>query len=164
MAYIMRGLDTGSDGNANSANHIVVTADMTSAVWNAVATQEVFTVTGLCRLRMWILCTATLTDAADAARIQFGHESATNAFIASTVCATAGAGLLATNCLWYDTSPLTTPEVTATAIMDYVVNGLDIGYEVTGAALTGGSLEFHCVWEPLASGASVAAGVGGPLV
>jgi hypothetical protein len=37
------------------------------------------------------------------------------------------------------------------------------GYEITGAALTGGVLEFHCVWVPLSSDGLVEAGAGGAL-
>jgi len=162
MAWIIRGADSNA-ANITSPNYLSVTADMTSAVWNAAATQEVFVVTGLVRMRMWIECTGTLTDAADGAAIQFGHEAATDAFIATTACATAGAGLLSTGCLWYDTSPLTTPETTATAMFDKIVNGSDIGYEITGAALTGGTLVFHCVWEALNATGSVSAGAGGTL-
>ena len=49
-------------------------------------------------------------------------------------------------------------------ILDKVVSGgLDVGYEITGAALTGGSLEFHCVWVPLDDNGLVEAGAGGTL-
>ena len=42
-----------------------------------------------------------------------------------------GLGLdYSTGCTWYDTSPLATPEAASSVIMDYVVNGLDIGYEI----------------------------------
>ena len=47
--------------------------------------------------------------------------------------------------------------------MDYVSNGLDIGYEIKGEALTTGTLVFHCVWEPLNAPGAVAAGAGGAL-
>lgn len=162
MGYIIR--DTSySAPSVGASSYIAVTAAMTSATWNTAASHEVFTVTGLVRMRMWIECTATLTDAADGAAIQFGHESATNDFIASTLCARAGAGLISTGCLWYDTSPLTTPDTFANTVMDYVVNTLDVGYEITGAALTGGTLVFHCVWEALNSTGNVAAGAGGSL-
>ena len=162
MAWIIRGSETTTPGIGHP-NYLSVTTLMTSATWNTAAKHEVFTVTGLVRARMWIECTDTLTDAADGAAIQFGHETATNAFIASTNCARAGAGLISTGCLWYDASPLTTPEVFATAVFDYVDNGLDIGYEITGAALTGGSLTFHCVWDALNSTGNLVAGAGGVL-
>lgn len=153
----------GAGLTALSSNHIAVTADMTSATWNTAAKHETFTVTGLVRIRHWIECTDTLTDAADGASIQYGHESATNAFIASTGAAGAGASTLSTGELWYDTSPTTVTDTTANVIMDHVINGLDVGYEITGAALTGGSLVFHCVWEPLNSSGNVVAGAGGVL-
>lgn len=164
MGYLKRNATTaGSDVSYGSTRYLAVTADMSSAVWNAAASQEVFTVTGLVRMRMWIECTGTLIDAADGADIQFGVEGATNAFIAATGAAGKGGVGLATGELWYDTSPTTVYDTAANVMMDYVINGLDVGYEITGAALTGGSLVFHCVWEPLNATGNVAAGSGGAL-
>lgn len=163
MAIIIRGSNQGAAPNISGGNYLSVTANMTAAAWNTVATHEVFTVTGLVRMFIWIECTATLTDAADGASIQFGHEAATNAFIASTAGATAGAALIATGVLWYDATPDLLPSAPATSIFDKVINNYDVGYEITGAALTGGSLVFHCVWEALNSTGSVSAGAGGTL-
>jgi len=164
MTTIIRGSDVGASANITSPNYLSVTCNFAAAgPWENVASHEVFTVTGLVRVRIWIECTATLTDAADGATIQFGYEGATDAWIGATNCARAGAGLLATGCLWYDTSPLTTPDATSTVVFDQVVNGLDIGHEVAGAALTGGTLVYHCVWEPLNLRGSVSAGAGGSL-
>jgi hypothetical protein len=154
--------DIGEQWNATARTFLKVIADMSSATWNTAASHEVFTVTGLCRLKLWIECGTSLTDAADGASIQFGYEGATNGIIASTTAATAGSGLV-TDELWYDTSPTTKMDTYGNCVMDYVLNGLDVGYEITGAALTGGSLNFYCVWEPLESGASVAVGAGGTL-
>lgn len=148
---------------ALASNHIAVTATMTSATWNTAASHEVFTVTGLVRLRMWIECTGSLIDAADAADIQFGVEGATNGIIGATGAAGKGGVGIAANELWYDTSPATVYDTMANTVMDYVINGLDIGYEITGAALTGGVLVFHCVWEPLNDSGLVEAGAGGAL-
>lgn len=160
MAWIIRSADQSGGANISNPNYLSVTATFTSATWNTDASHEVFTVTGLVRMKMWIECTATLLDAADGATIQFGHESATNAIIGATNCARAGAGLLSTGCMWYDTSPLATPEASSSVIMDYVVNGLDIGYEIDTAVLTGGSLVFHCAWEALNATGNVVAGTG----
>jgi hypothetical protein len=49
------------------------------------------------------------------------------------------------------------------AVFDWVLNGLDIGYEIGVEALTAGSIVFHCVWVPLSDGANVVAGAGGTL-
>jgi hypothetical protein len=136
---------------------------MASATWNTAAKHEVFTVTGLVRIRFWMECTATLEDAADAARIQVGHESDTDIFIGVQAAATAGAALLATGNIWYDATPDLLPVATATGMFDYIVNGLDIGYEITAAAFTAGSITWHCIWEPLNATGNVTAGAGGVL-
>ena len=149
--------------NANVGNYIAVVADMTSATWNAVATQETLAVTGLCRVRTWVNCTGTLTDAADAAFIQYGVAGTTNALIAVTGAAGNGGDTISDGELWIDATPTDTYAWTANTIFDIVTDGIDIGYEITGAALTGGSLVFHYIWEPLEVGASCVAGAGGAL-
>lgn len=153
----------GGNINALASNHIAVTATMTSATWNTAASHEVFTVTGTVRMWMWVLCKGTLTDAADLADIQFGVAGTTNGFIAATGAAGKGGVGIAENEIWYDATPSTVYDTSANIIMDYVITGLDVGYEITGAALTGGVLEFHCVWVPLDSSGLVEAGAGGAL-
>ena len=154
----------GSGVTALASNHIAVTADMTSATWNIANTHEVFTVTGTVRMWLWNLCTDTLTDAADAADIQYGVAGATDAFIASTAAAGKGGAAIATGEVWCDTSPAETYGNASSLILDKVISGgLDVGYEITGAALTVGTLVFHCVWVPLDDSGNVVAGTGGRL-
>lgn len=131
---------------------------MSSATWNTQASHEVFTVTGLVRLRMWVECTTNLASAGDAAQLQLGVEGATNAFIAAT-----NEDALDANDIWYDATPTVVYDTAANSILDYVVNGLDVGYEITGEALTAGALTFHCAWDALNSTGNVAAGAGGSL-
>ncbi len=132
-----------------------MTIDLSNVTWNTQATHEVFTVTGLVRMRMWIECTENV---AGAGSIQFGYAGTTNGFIASTV----GVDLDA-NELWYAAAPATRLDVFTTAVMDYVINGVDVGYEITGAALSDGTLVIHCVWDALNATGNVAAGAGGVL-
>ena len=154
----------GGGVNALASNHIAVTATMSSAAWNTAASHEVFTVTGTVRMWLWVLCTDTLTDAADAADIQFGVAGATSAFIAATAAAGKGGSGLAAGEVWCDATPADTYGNTSSLILDKIVSGgLDVGYEITGAALTGGVLEFHCVWVPLDGTGNVEAGAGGTL-
>ena len=162
MTYIIRN-GSGPEVSITHPNYVSVTATFTSSTWNTAATHEVFTVTGCVRMRMWAVCTGTLTDAADAAIIQFGVAGTTTAFIGATDAAGRNGQTLTDTWFWYDTSPDAANEATATAVLDHVVNGLDVGYEITGAALTGGSIVFHCVWEPINSTGNVAAGAGGTL-
>jgi hypothetical protein len=158
MGYVFRNATDGADLSATGARHISVTATMTSATWNTVASHEVFTVTGLVRARMWIECTTNLASTGDGAQVQFGVEGVTNGFIAAT-----NEDALDQNDIWYDASPTVVYDTTANTLLDYVVNGLDIGYEITGEALTAGVLVFHCVWEPMNATGNVAAGAGGAL-
>jgi len=149
----------------NNPNYFVVTADMTSATFNTIASHEIATVTGMVQMVVIPQCTSTLTDAADGASIQLGIEGTTTALIASTGAAGAGANTIATNEFWLDATPADVI-VTRTALdaLTFVVGGgLDVGYEITGAALTGGTLLFHCWWSPLDATGAVAAGAGGTL-
>lgn len=138
-------------------NHLAVAADFADASWNTLATHEVWTVTGLVRLRMWQEVTGDVDSLAHGAMLQFGHEDDTDAYILATNEEDLDAGDL-----WCDATPA--PEDTfANAVLDRVVNGLDVGYEALGEALTQGCIVFHCVWEALNGAGNVAAGAGGPL-
>lgn len=146
----------GQGVDVSSVRHIAVTADMANATWNTQTTHEVFDVTGRVRARILILCAVNI---AGAGSIQFGYAGVTNAFVAST----AGTDLDVGD-IWIDATPTETNGAFATMVTDRVVpNGLDIGYEITVAALTGGSLVFHCWWEPLDALGNVVAGAGGVL-
>lgn len=160
MAYVIRNASTAaSDYAYDHPRHIQVTADMTSVTWNTAAnTHEVFTVTGLVRMRMWIECTSNLASGGDTATLTFGVEGTPAGFIAAT-----NEDALDANDLWYDASPTVVYDITGNVIMDYVINGLDVGYDITDEDLTAGVLVFHCVWEPLNATGNVAAGAGGTL-
>jgi len=145
-------------------NHIEVSVDLNSATWNTVATHEVFTVTGTVRMRFLILCTETLTDAANLAVIQFGVAGTTNAFIAATDAAGKNGNTIEADEIWCDATPADTYGDADTVVLDKVVTGgLDVGYEITGEALTDGTLVFHAWWEPLDAAGVVVAGAGGVL-
>lgn len=157
MAWIIRNTDQSAAANITNPNYISVSVDLSATTWKSVASHEVFTVTGLVRVQTWVECTENVTSGG-AATIQYGVEGVTNTLIDST-----DATALAANDLWYDTSPATVYDTFANVVKDYVINGLDIGYEIGTAATTNGTLVFHCVWEPLNSTGNVAAGAGGAL-
>lgn len=156
MATIIRNSNQGAI-NTSSGNYLSVTADLGAAPWLSIASHEVFTVTGLVRVHIWIECTEPVTSGG-VCTIQFGVEGATGAFIAST-----DATAISASDLWYDTTPATVYEISDLVIMDYTVNGLDIGYEIGTTVTTDGTLVFHCVWEALNSNGNVVAGAGGTL-
>jgi hypothetical protein len=147
-----------------AVNYLSVLADMSSATWNTQATHEIFTVTGAVRMRILAECVGTLTDAADTATISLGPEATGTAWIAATDAAGKNGQTLTAGQLWYDTSPDALAATYSTAVLDYVIpNGLDVGYAIAGAALTGGSIRFHCWWEQLNANGAVVAGAGGVL-
>ena len=132
-----------------------ITTDITMAVGTTtgtVAEHEVLTVTGLCRVKTTILCT---TNVAGTGSIQFGVGGATSAMIGATT----GTELDATD-VWYDTTPTTAYASASDAILDVIVDGLDIGYEITVGTLTSGVLRFIHEWQPLEDGAICVAATG----
>ena len=151
-------------GSVKLPNYFKVTADFTSGTWNTVASHEIATVTGGVHMVIIPECTGTLTDAADASRMQLGHATDTAALIASTVNATAGT-VIEVGEFWLDTTPADVFVTNAQQkILDFIIgNGLDIGYEITAAALTGGSMDFHIWWESINATGAVVAGAGGTL-
>ena len=145
-----------SDVESAYGEYLTVAIDMTSATWNTVAVHEVLTVTGLVHLKFVIECTADLASVG-APTIQCGHETDTDLYVANTAFAD-----IDVNELWYSATP-SAEGATSSAIVDRVINGLDVGYEILVAALTGGSLLFHVYWKPLENEASVVAGAGGVM-
>ena len=149
-------------------NYFSVIADMTSATWNTQSKHEIATVTGIVHMIVIPSITGTLTDAADAAYIQLGTEVDTASLIASTEAAGAGGGgILSTGEIWVDATPSdVVAQRTKIDALDFLVaNGADVGYEITGAALTGGTIKFHVFWEQLPTDptGAVVAGAGGVL-
>lgn len=163
MAYDIRTAGLTDDISVNHPRHLVVTADLsTSSGWETVASHEVFTVTGVVRLRLWQIVTETVTSGGSPT-IQYGFEGSTDAYLGATAHTSLTAGKI-----WYfgPAAAITAPGPYASltsAILDTIEYNSDIGYEILVAATTNGTIEFHCIWEPLTAGASVVAGAGGTL-
>jgi len=132
----------------NAPNYLTVPITFASGTTGSVATHEIFTVTGLVRVQIIAVCSTNLAGAT--ATIKLGTENNTAGFIAQTTATDVDAGEL-----WYDATPTTTEDVTSTVVLDKVVNGADIGYEVETAAISGGVMTFHCWYAPLDSTGAV---------
>jgi len=144
----------------NNANYLAVTADLTSATWNTVATHELFTVTGLVRMRVVAEVVTTGDDTSgNTSTIQLGVEDSTNDWIAATEVDDLAAGEI-----WADATPTETNGNYSSLVFDKVVNGKDVGYEIAGEAATDGNIVFHCWWEALNGTGAVAAGDGSAMV
>jgi hypothetical protein len=148
----------GSALNYNALNYLAVTVDLESAAWNEVATQTVFAITGLCRLRILIECTESCTSADAGGTMKLGYTGATDGILGATSIDAFAAGEL-----WIDTSPTEQYGTFAATVFDRVSNGIDIGFEIETKAGTDGTIVFHCWWEPLNGTGAVAAGTGQAL-
>lgn len=156
LTVFPNGISVGSPAaEVRPSNALTITVDFASATWNTQATHEILTVTGLVRVRILPVCTENLAGAT--ATLTLGVEGAANAFIASTTGTDIDAGEL-----WIDATPTTTNEAYSTLI-DRIVYGVDIGYEIGTAALTDGTIVFYVWWDALSSDGNVTAGAGGTL-
>ena len=141
-------------------HYLPVSVDFTSVTWNTVATHEVFTVTGLARVRLIPVCTENM---AGANNMKCGTASNIGAapWIATTVKVDIDADEV-----WLTATPAATyplPGAAGTGAIDAIVYGDDIGYEIETAAATDGTIVFHLWWTALEPGATVVAGAGGVL-
>lgn len=139
--------------SVNAPNHIAVTADMTSATWNTVATHKVFAITGAVRMRMWIQ-SHSLASGTSEAYMSLLIGNAFEVFRAGKIENTNG--------FWVGQNTYQPIIASGNVFQDYVL-AENVGYGVTVEPLAGGYLIFHGVWEPLSDGATVVAGAGGPL-
>lgn len=156
MAYIFKPAPP-FETSIGNPHHIAVTADLsTGSGWETAAAHEVFTITGVVRIAVWIECTEDLTSGG-VATLVFGTEAVADALIASTTATTIDA-----NELWYDATPakINTP---ANVVLERVISDLDLGYTIGTADTTDGTLVFHAVWQPMSDDGLVTAGAGGAL-
>lgn len=143
---------------------VEVTIDGAVAAWNTVATHEVFTVTGTVKYKVLYLVTADLTSGGSAT-LTFGREGAADSLAGSQAFSGLDAGEVVipggSNAA---ISASVTHDANATAGRgsDYVT-GLDLGYEIGTAALTGGTMKAYCWWTPITADGNVAAGTGAAL-
>lgn len=148
-------------------NFLRVNVPFTSANWNTIGSHEVFTLTGFVRVHVMYLVTGSLTSAG-AAQISFGREGTTAEYAAAQVVTNLSAGRAvapggtfvgaanwASNFMRFDSAGLRADF--------FIPNGNDLGYEITVADLTGGTIEAVCNWAPLSSDGLVVAGAGGSL-
>ena len=142
------------------------TIDFTVAAWKTVATHEVFTVTGLVRVLLFWRCTESLLGGAGAlAQIAFGVEGETNRYAGAQLCTAIDAGEFVAPAAGGAVTKLETSAFIghATNDADTVLDGLDIGYEITVEAETDGTIQAICFWTPISSDGAVVVGAGGVL-
>jgi len=133
---------------------ITIAITMAASTTGSVAEHEILSITGLCDVRIIIECNTTLTSGG-AATIQIGDGRSTVSLIGATVFSTITGGGI-----WNTTSGTVTTATTSTSEFNLRTNGIDIGYEIVTASITGGVLVFHIWVTPLEDDASGVAGSG----
>lgn len=132
--------------NSNDAYLAESTWTFVEATTGATGAHTLFTVTGNVLVRVWGICD---TNIAGAGTVEVGVVGNTAGLIAQI----ADAENLDDGDNWVDA----TPEVGVSALPGtFIVNdGADIILTIGTTALTGGVVDFYCLWRPLSSGASV---------
>lgn len=149
----------------DNPNYFMVAADMTSATWNTADAHEIATVTGICRVRILAVCTATVVTVGTNGTIALGYEDnplaiftaqALDACVTDDIL-TAVYGSAGTSVQSGANSSTT---LTGGLFDVVVVQGKDIGYTIATNAGTTGNINFHIWWTPLDATGAVVAGAG----
>lgn len=152
----------GAEFSYNRTNYLAVTVTLVAGTTGAIATHELFAITGAVRLRI-IPEITTVPTSGGSATMSLGVETAGTSIFA----ATAVANLAATTApsFWLTGGLVNaSANIASTSVIDQVVaGGRDVGYAVAGATFTGGVIVFHCWWEPINSTGAVVAGALGSL-
>lgn len=121
-----------------------------AATTGAIAVATLFTVTGCVAVRVFGVCSDTLTSAG-APTLEVGITGATAVILAQIVNATD----LATDELYLDATPTTKVEAMPNRLI--IGNGQDIVQTIGTATITGGILTYYCVWAPISTDGNVVA-------
>jgi hypothetical protein len=148
----------------SNANYLAVSTGTfdTTGTWSTAASHEIATITGMVKMLVIPVCTASVSSVSDTGTISLGDETTADSIIAAS---TLGSGAMVAGELWVDAT-LTRTILTQTqlnALTFVVANGKDIGYTVGTNALSGGAITFHIWWTPLDATGAVVAGSGGTL-
>lgn len=121
----------------------------------ALASGVMFTVTGVVFAKLLAVCTDSLTGAAST--LEAGVTADTAIFLPTETCTT----IDVTHIWLNDATPADhyiTGEESAAAdnLPEYILNGNDIILSTKTDEVTGGTLDFYCIWRPVSSDAAVA--------
>jgi hypothetical protein len=146
---------TAFNNNLNmTEQYAYVDVDLSLAKYNSIASHKIFTVAGVNRVKLYTECIASGVNAGGSAAIHYGVVGSTSAFIASTPISQ----FTNINRFWMDATPAETHATYGSALIDQVIpGGINIGYEITGSAPSGGTLRFHCLWTPMSPSGQVTA-------
>jgi len=116
----------------------------------------IFTVTGLCLVKLVASCSTSLTGAS--ATIEVGITGDTAIFMPTETATQIDSGQIWLNDAANATYAIVGEEnAAADNLPEYMLNGNDIILTVKTANVTAGVLDFYCIWNPISSDASIVA-------
>lgn len=133
----------------NDAFLVTKSVTFVAGTTGSVAQHDLFTVTGDCLARFFGICKTLLTSGG-VATISAGTANNVAGLIAVTTATDIDA-----NEIWQDATPEL--EVGALPAPFVVANGADITYDILTATITGGVIDFYCIYRPVSSGAKIVA-------
>lgn len=152
----MTGQNTGDYAVANDAarwNACKKAITYAAGTTGAIATATLFTVTGTVRVKMIARCTATLTSGG-AATIEVGTTINTAGLLPQVANATT----IAVDEIWHmgDGTVDSSVELESAGMLTKLVS-TDIKQKIAAFTITGGSLEYYVLWQPISPDGTVVA-------
>lgn len=120
-----------------------------AATTGAASSKTIFTVTGLVRVRIFAVCTPTLTSGGSAT-INVGTAITSGGLIASITATN-----LATGEIWHDATPDASVELDTVSAAKLVSQ--DIKETIGTTTITGGSIKYTVLWQPVSDDGMVVA-------
>lgn len=111
----------------------------------AIGATTLFTVTGTVAVRIFAVCSGSLTGAT--ATTEVGVSGNTAALIAQTTATNITNGKV-----WVDTGP-----ASVELLPSHAVVAANITQTIATAAVSGGTLTYYCVWNPISTDGNVVA-------
>jgi hypothetical protein len=120
-----------------------------AATTGSVAVHNLFTVTGLVKLKIFGVCSEDLASGG-ASTVEVGTTLNTAGLIALTTSTTIDSGDI-----WNAAAPAS--DYVSSTLSEFLVNATTIKYEIKVDTVTDGTITFYCIWTPLDSTGSVVA-------
>jgi len=138
-----------AEGKNLNCNVLEKVVDFATATTGAIASKELFAVTGTVIATVIPVCETTdLTGAG--ATIEYGVAGDTDLFLGAITATTWDAGKIGIN-----TTPLAYLVESDTQPKWAYLTDVDIGYEVKVATIDTGRVRWYCYWLPISTGALV---------
>jgi len=139
-----------AEGHNLGPNELEKVVDFATATTGAIASKELFTVTGEVLATVVPICETTALTGGATATIEYGVAGDTDLFVGAITATTWDVGEIGIN-----VTPLAYLVVSDTQPKWAYLSDVDIGYEVKLATIDTGRVRWYCLWYPLSTDANV---------